>query len=475
MRAALRFLFAVLLLCLACPLGWATPACAQEFIGTRPFRGLVRQDLASGAARAAVTIYATEQAMRELAQHPDMQFASASRYTAPLGAQELAGLVRMLYTISTTKTEVEGFPPEMHAMVQVGIAPKADFRARLYYAMTHREHLGIYSRIHEQQQQLLEAYDALAPTLLRISQDAMTGKEKLLALQSLVQRLAALEKFEALLPSLTDRWETPAEAQIRLQTFLKVDPQNPLYLTALAETLIQLDRPAEAQAYAAEAVTQQPDYARAHDIYGTILLRRRLPALAAKAFGEAIALAPALAEYRLHRAAAFLVQEEIDGMCQDLHTACVYGQCEQYEWARDIGKCGPAQTAPSAIAHGQQRPGGNGTGGNGTGGNGTDAAPALQPAQALPIQLDKEARLPTPATEEAQASTPAPPVSSPLAPPAQNATAPEHPASNATVHTNKNASFTASNGDGALPEAGTKGTASPTGANATTPPALEQP
>ncbi len=413
MRAALRFLSAVLLLCLACPLGWAASAFGQEFIGTRPFKGLVRQDLASGAARTAVTIYAIEQAMRELVQHPDMQFASGSRYTAPLGAQELAGLVRMLYTISTTKTEVEGFPPEMHAMVQVGIAPKADFRARFYYAMTHREHLGIYSRIYEQQQQLLEEYDALAPTLLRISQDAMTGKEKLLALQSVVQRLAALEKFEALLPSLTDRWETPAEAQVQLETFLKVDPQNPLYLTALAETLIQLDRPAEAQAYAAEAVDKQPDYARAHDIYGTILLRRRLPALAAKAFGEAIALAPALAEYRLHRAAAFLVQEEIDGMCQDLHTACVYGQCEQYEWARDIGKCGPAQTALPVIPHGQQQPSGNGT----------DAASA------------------------------------------------QHPVSNATVPTNKNASSAAN--DGALPEADTKGTGNHIGANATTP--KEQP
>ncbi len=311
----------------------------EEYIGSRPFQSLIRQDLAEQAAIVFVQNHALEQSMRGLAKNSDLQFALEPGEA--LSSRELAGLTKMLYKIDLVKKGVETHPPEIHSFVHISIERKEKWRNLLQQTLQNRELAKLYGRIYEQQKDLLIAYDATADEIFELPKGLPTGRILGISLQNIVTRMKGLQQFEELLTGYDVKWEDPKAVYDILKKILANDAYNPLYLTALAEVLLQLDRPAEAQIQSGEATKLAPDYPKAHDIHGTILLRQRLPALATKAFSEAIALSPNEPRYRLHRAAAFLVQEEAEAMCQDLRIACTFGQCEQYAWARETGKCPP--------------------------------------------------------------------------------------------------------------------------------------
>ncbi len=336
----------IIILCLCF---FATPCLAakEEYIGSRRFQVLVRQDLADEAARVFVETYALEQGMRNLAKNSHLQFAIEPHQA--LSERELAGFAKILYDLQIVEKGVETYPPEVHTFVHVSMELRENWRQLLAQYLQNRELVKLYGRIFEMQKALLADYDALADEIIALPEGAPGGRLKSDALQNIVNRMRATEDFEALLTAYDVKWHDPKLASEHLQKLLKIDGQNALLLTALAEALLQLDRPADAQLVASEAVSLAPDYPKAHDIYGIILLRQQLPALASKSFSESIALSPSEPRYRLHRAAAFLVQEEILAMCQDLRIACVYGECEQYAWARRQGKCSPEQEEPTVT------------------------------------------------------------------------------------------------------------------------------
>jgi tetratricopeptide (TPR) repeat protein len=248
----------------------------------------------------------------------------------------------MIFSARLLASGVEGFPPNLQAVVRLALEPPVDLRAALLDALERQDLLELYAQAHARQTLLLQRYDALAASLLPLDARQHGGMETFHRLQSVVNEMRAVEIFLAQIPRQAGQWPAPQKAREELARAERLAPDNPLILTSLAELHLQLDRPVVALEYISRALGNHPEYARAHDVRGAALLRQNLPALAADSFSRAIALQPRNALYYMHRASAYLLLEEENGMCRDFQSACGLGDCEGLQWAIDAGKCATA-------------------------------------------------------------------------------------------------------------------------------------
>lgn len=311
----------------------------EDFVARRDFRGFVHRDMAERAARTAAELAAMDQALRLLAKEPDLQFANAADAEGVSIPPPLDGLARMLFATPVTASGMQGFPPNVHAVVQVRLVLPENLRQQLHDALPRQDMLELYGQVLAAQRSLVARYDVLADFLLALHPMDGGGKEQEHVLRSIVNEMAALDIYISTLPLYEQNWDAPQKAQAELQKAHSLAPNNPLILTSLAEVLLQLDRAPAAMEHVGEALRLSPEFARAHDVKGAILLRQRLPALATESFGRAVALSPRNAAYRVHRASAYLVLEDETGMCADFQSACALGDCEGLQWAKSSGKC----------------------------------------------------------------------------------------------------------------------------------------
>jgi len=302
----------------------------------RPFRGFVRRDMAERTARLAADLAAWEQAARSLAREPDLHFINAdSSLSLPLDA-----LAYMIFSIRLEALGVEGFPPHQQAIVKVSLLPPKNLRASLLDALARQDLLELYAQVLARQRNLLERYEHFTTKLLPLNPATDGGQEEMHRLQSIINELIALDLYLELLPEYNHNWATPETAMPQLLRAERLAPNNPLILLALAEVFLQTDRPVAALEYVERALRQTPDFARGHNVKGAILLRKRLPSLAAESFGRAIALAPRNPVYYIHRGSAYLLLEEESAMCRDFKSACGLGDCDGLQWAKSVGRCG---------------------------------------------------------------------------------------------------------------------------------------
>ena len=302
----------------------------------RPFRGFIRRDKAERTAKLAAALAAWDQAARALAREPDLQFIDAdSNIPLPLDA-----LARMIFSIRVEALGVEGFPPHQQATVRISLLPPESLRTSLLDALPRLDLLELYAQAMARQRGLLERYDHLAAKLLPLNPSTDGGQEEMHRLQNIVNELIALDLYLELLPGYNHNWKAPEATKPQLLRAERLAPNNPLVLLALAEVFLQMDRPVAALEYVERALRQTPNFARGHNVRGAILLRKRLPTLAAESFGRAIALAPRNSVYYMHRGSAYLVLEEESAMCRDFKSACGLGDCEGLQWAKSVGRCG---------------------------------------------------------------------------------------------------------------------------------------
>lgn len=344
-RALLFFCFSALWL----PLYAFAEDADLEFTVRRPFGGQVRRDMAERALRIAAEQEAMDRAVLLLAREksflpgalPGAKSGAPRAGQTPGGLADfpLDGLARLVFTTKTLGVDLEGFPPSVQTAARLRLEAPRDMRAALQKALERPDLMEIHSRALAEGRRLLAAYDALAVKLLTRNPATDGGMLELHKLQRISHEMSAMEIFTGLLPQLGAQWDDPEAARRELTRAMNLAPGNALIKTALAEALLQLDRPVPALEQAGEAVKSAPDYARAHDVRGTILLRQRLFSLAVESFGRAVALSPHNAAYLTHRAAAYLVLGDEQGMCADFISACGMGDCEGLEWARGAGKC----------------------------------------------------------------------------------------------------------------------------------------
>jgi tetratricopeptide (TPR) repeat protein len=340
-RISKLFLATLCIFFLASPLfplpALCAPATQEGAVITerRYFRGFVRRDMAERAARLAADLAAWDQAARALAKEPDLHFINPdSSLALPLDA-----LARMTFSIRLEALGVEGFPPHQQTIVKVSLLPPQNLRASLVDALARLDLLELYAQALARQRSLLERYDQLAARLLPLNPATDGGQEEMHRLQSIINELIALDLYLELLPGYNHNWAAPEAAKPQLLRAERLAPNNPLILLALAEVFLQTDRPVIALEYVERALKQAPDFARGHDAKGAILLRKRLPTLAAESFGRAIALAPRNPVYHMHRGSAYLVLEQENAMCLDFKSACGLGDCEGLQWAKSVGRC----------------------------------------------------------------------------------------------------------------------------------------
>lgn len=168
--------------------------------------------------------------------------------------------------------------------------------------------------------------------------------------------LLVLLRYQDILRHYESQWNNPQEIFPQLTELESLDPQNPLVQGALAEVLLQLKRPEQAQRHSDKAVSMTKKYAYLYDTRGEIFLQLQLPTLATEEFTKAIELDkhnPALFQ---HRAASHLARNKTTSMCQDLTQACLLGDCSGYEWVSGKGLCGhelstPLHSPPSNQKH----------------------------------------------------------------------------------------------------------------------------
>ena len=307
----------------------------EPVVERRPFRGVVRRDMAERTAKLAAELALYEQASRLLAKEPDLHFVNDAG-GAPF---PIDGLARLIFSTRLEAVGVEGFPPHMQAVVSLSLVPPDNIRNAVRETLPRLDLMEIYAQALATQRSLLMRYDALATQLLPLNPVTDGGKEEIHKLQNIMHEMAAMETYFEVLPQYSHNWAAPQEARLKLAAAEKLAPNNPLILTAMAEIYLQLDRPVSSLEYIGRVLQLAPEFARAHDVKGAALLRQRLPALAAESFGRAIALSPKNSVYYMHRASAYLVQEEQHAMCGDFQSACSLGDCEGLQWARSIGTC----------------------------------------------------------------------------------------------------------------------------------------
>lgn len=322
----------------------------DSFVVRKNYGGMVRRDMAMRAVKIAAEAEAVDRGLRLLGREKAFSVAPAQQAgKAQPGAEErrifvgsdlpLDGLARMLFPIGFLRITREGQPPSDRVAAHVRLTIPVDLSESLQKNLNRRDLMEINSRLLYERRRLLTEYDALAEKLLNLDASSEGGKEMAHGLQRICNEMEALEIFAEVLSSLGPQWASPDTARSELEKAHRLAPENALVQVALAETLLQLDRPMAALEHAGDAVKHAPDYARAFDAKGAVQLRQRLPGLAADAFSRAIELSPANSAYRMHRGSAYLLLNNEKGMCEDFDKACNLGDCGGIDWARKMGKC----------------------------------------------------------------------------------------------------------------------------------------
>ncbi|MDR0827939.1 MAG: hypothetical protein LBN33_08725 [Desulfovibrio sp.] len=334
------------------------------FTASRSFRGAVRRETAEEAAILDARLAAGLHAGRLLSRDPDLALVQLADGQRPDEAA-LAGLAGLIFPPRQTRTRVFGFPPHMSVEASLGLGEVEQPRRVLRETLKDLDLMEARREIFSRLRLLLDNYDKTAEYLLafppEIGQMSGESQEAALRLQIIINNTKALEILSRIFPALPGPAKTsgPASAartggrldlrrpraqdmdrlQAELDKALRLAPDEPLILSAMAEFELHRDNPAAAQEYVERALAAKDDYARAHDIHGTALLRRGLPRLAAQAFDRALNLAGKNPVYLLHRASAYLVLEDDAKMCADFQTACSFGDCEGLRWGKESGKC----------------------------------------------------------------------------------------------------------------------------------------
>lgn len=313
------------------------PAWAQDtFTEARYFQGVVRRDMAERVALAAAEQQAMKAAVRELAKDPDLQFVHEGNAAS---VPPLEGIAAKLYGTEVLVLGIQGFPPSVQTFVELRLIRPDNLRNDLRLALRQEGALEQYAQVFAREARLIARYDELAREVLPLPPHTGGGQETFYTLQGLVRNLDALALLKEALKAYGKSWLKPEEAHRLLNKAHSMAPSDPLIRVALAEVLLQLNRPAEAMEHAALAASAEPGLARAHDAKGMVFLRQFLPSLAAESFSTAISLEPRNAVYYAHRASAYLIQEEREKMCADFQSACSLGICEGLQWAQRSGKC----------------------------------------------------------------------------------------------------------------------------------------
>ena len=121
-----------------------------------------------------------------------------------------------------------------------------------------------------------------------------------------VQKLRARALYEQALKNLTERQISPGLAQ--LKEAVQLDPDSAIYRNALGVVLLELRKPAEAQAEFQKAVNLDPNYAEAQHNLGLALAEQGRYDQAIAAYKKAISLplysTPEVGYYNLGRAYA---------------------------------------------------------------------------------------------------------------------------------------------------------------------------
>lgn len=151
--------------------------------------------------------------------------------------------------------------------------------------------------------------------------------------------LLALLNYQKMLRNHDGQWENPQALYAQLTEIEALSPGNPLVQGALAETLLQLKRPQQAQHHSDRAVATAKNHAYLYDIRGEIFLQLQLPTLATEAFSRAIELDRHNPVFFLHRATSYLPRNKTNAMCQDFRHACLLGDCSGYQWAFEQNLC----------------------------------------------------------------------------------------------------------------------------------------
>lgn len=161
--------------------------------------------------------------------------------------------------------------------------------------------------------------------------------------------LSVLHHYQTLLRQYTTQWANPEATYTQLLTLAQKSPDNPLVQGAIAEVLLQLNKPHEAQLYSDRALANKAHYAYLYDTRGAIFLQLKLPTLATQDFTKAIAIDGHNPLFYLHRADSYLPRNKTAAMCEDFNQACVLGDCSSYQWAFEQQLCDHNEALPLAA------------------------------------------------------------------------------------------------------------------------------
>ncbi|MDR1686905.1 MAG: hypothetical protein LBR82_10825 [Desulfovibrio sp.] len=310
----------------------------SEFTASRSFNDAVQRDQAEAAALAAALLAAYGHAGSGLSGDMVPDFREAAERLGIPGETLLEGLACVLFPVDRMHARVDG--PASNRRVTVGVVLKRSGGVSLADVLKNADRVEAGGRLIARLRTVSALYDAAADKVLGREPGEPEDEEATRSLQGATDRLNALEILRDILSGRAG--DAPGLLEGRLAEALRLAPDDPLLLTLSAGNRLLLDSPAAALEQADAALALAPDFARAHDARGTALLRQGLPALAADAFGRAVALAPDNPVYLLHRASAYFVLKENEGMCADFRAACALGDCDGLAWGAGNGRCPPS-------------------------------------------------------------------------------------------------------------------------------------
>ena len=339
------------------PVPAALPApLADELLAVRskPYSGAVTRFMAEQAAFLDAELTAYDVAVRRLAELPELLFVGGINEELPVYVPDPDALARAVFSHEVVNRDFGAGKDKTEVRVAIRLIGVDDgMREKVVEALRKKGLLELYSMAVIRQRQLLGLYGEASAGLLGRNV-AARGKSwlahgrlrlKVAKLARICDEMAALGIFLKQLDGFSDTFKQPEEAMRSLQNATELAPGNALILAGFGEACLFMDRAAPAREAVEKALVIAPDFARAHDLMGILLLRSQLPSLAASSFSRAVELSPANPDYLIHRGSAYLVQEEADKACEDFLRACVLGNCAEYEWAVGSGLCVPQPEA----------------------------------------------------------------------------------------------------------------------------------
>ncbi len=334
----------------------AQPCLADELLAVRlrAYGGVVTKLMAERAALLEAELAAYDVAVRRLAELPELRFVGGIGENLPDYVPDPDALARAVFSREVVSRDICGGKAGKKVRVAVKVVGvDAGMRKKVVQGLREKGLLELYAMAIPRQRQLLELYDRASAGLLgRNAAGAGKGRPvesrvrlEGIKLARICDEMAALDMFAKQLDGFSDTFKHPEEAMRSLQRASELAPENALILAGFGEACLLMDRADLAEGAVEKALALAPDFARAHDLKGILLLRSQLPALASSSFKRAVELSPANADYLVHRGSAYLVQEEAAKACDDFRQACVLGDCSEYEWAMGNGLCASSAEA----------------------------------------------------------------------------------------------------------------------------------